>query len=363
MITLVNGSVELKDQLRDYEFRGKQLEPMGFLDFILETYETANESKEDEAGGHTEVLTDDATEVRGPGRPRSTRIAYQKEAGKPKMNCCWIVRQPGHETLPRIVGKWFSRSDNDSETEFFKASMLMLLKPWRRLHELKTDGDTFEIAFEAFMSQANEKCHRVVANVQYYYECFDGAKREREKVRSSTQVDQAESVDIGIGIDYEEVNRETVRVEIVDEDIERVLLMRTLPRERLYAQAAVGVGYDVGFFKDDEMGVICGGTARRLQADEGDKIKGWELELKAATWAQIKINGTTNTTEEPGPCVSPVGQTGVTKPGVQRQGNQKLAQSVEESHTRRHYLAILNEEQQRAHDIIEERLKDHIKSE
>jgi len=54
--------------------------------------------------------------------------------------------------------------------------MLMLLKLWRKLHELESDPETFETAFDHFMSQANEKIHRVVTNVQFYHECSDAAK-------------------------------------------------------------------------------------------------------------------------------------------------------------------------------------------
>jgi hypothetical protein len=56
--------------------------------------------------------------------------------------------------------------------------MLMLLKPWKDLNDLKSDVNTFENAYDLFYMQANEKSHRVIANVQYYFECSDGAKAE-----------------------------------------------------------------------------------------------------------------------------------------------------------------------------------------
>ncbi len=46
MLTLVDGSVELKDQLKDYKFRGEELGSMNFLEFMLDTYEVARESKD-----------------------------------------------------------------------------------------------------------------------------------------------------------------------------------------------------------------------------------------------------------------------------------------------------------------------------
>lgn len=162
MLTLVDGSVELKDQLKDYKFRGEELGSMNFLEFMLDTYEVARESREEE-NRVIETPLDEIPKSRGRGRPRSTRIPYRDGAGKDKS--CRIIRQQGHETLPRFVGKWFCRSDNDSERDLFRASMLMLLKPWRKLHELKSTTETFENAFESFMSQTNERCKRVVENV------------------------------------------------------------------------------------------------------------------------------------------------------------------------------------------------------
>jgi len=245
-LTIIDGSVELKDQLRDYKYRGEELESMNFLQFMLDTYEAAKEDKEDDMP--VEVPTDGPPTTRGPRRPLSTRIPYQDEAGKGKRSR--IKRQQGHETLPRIVGKWFCRSDNDLERDLFRASMLMLLKPWRKLHELKSITETFESAYEQFTSQADERWKRVIANVQYYYECSDGAKTDREKAQTSTQEAGTDSMAIcgvDIGSDEEEevedhCGHPTALVDITDEDLERAVTMRTPAKERLYGESAVALG-------------------------------------------------------------------------------------------------------------------------
>ncbi len=113
----MDGTIELKDQLRDYKFRGEELTTMNFLDFMLDTYEDSKH--------------------------------------------CRIRRSQGHETLSRFIGKLFCRSDNDHDRDLFRGSMLMLLKPWRNLHQLKGPTETFETAFDNFISQADEKAHRV----------------------------------------------------------------------------------------------------------------------------------------------------------------------------------------------------------
>lgn len=69
-LTIIDGSVELKDQLREYKYRGEELESMNFLQFMLDTYEAAKEDKEDDMP--VEVPTDGPPTTRGPRRPLST---------------------------------------------------------------------------------------------------------------------------------------------------------------------------------------------------------------------------------------------------------------------------------------------------
>ncbi len=371
-LTIVDGNIELKDQLRDYRFRGEELTCMNFLEFMLETYEDSKDSKDEDAGS-SNIPVDNNLGSRGPGRPRNTRIPYQEEAGKGKR--CRIKRSQGHETLPRIVGKWFCRSDNELERDLFKGSMLMLLKPWRKLNELKIPTESFEDAYKTFISQANEKTHRVVANVQYYYECSDGAKAERKK--TSSQDDQTEPDDTNKGnIDIEIDDTEeiediyeaaTVELrEITEEDIERAQIMKTQARDRLYGESAVALGYDLGFFKESDESTKPINTARKMQDDEGEKIRMWEAQLKATTREQINRYGVADITEE---LTEPRQTTNLVEPAVTTfedmpaRGEQTSAGRDAESSTERLELARLNEDQRRAHDIVEERLKEHMTSE
>ena len=365
-LTLVEGAVELKDQLRDYKYRGEELELMNFLEFMLETYEVTKESE-----AENETPGDEVPKSRGAGRPPSTRIPYQDIADKGKR--CRIIRQPGHETLPRFIGKWFCRSDNDLERDLFRASMLMLLKPWRKLHELKGIMETFESAFETFMLQTSKESQRVVANVQYYYECSDAAKADREKARIINQGDQGGQDDFDRDVVDTSIENEggygadpTIMFEeITDEDLERALKMKTNPRERLYGESAVALGYDVGFFNEEDIGVISETKARKMQADEGEQIRTWETQLKEITREQIKNFGMIRMTEEaddPGPSIALI-EPAATSPGIQCQANQTVLAHDNEGRVGRNQLAMLNREQRRAHDIIEERLKEHITGE
>ena len=256
--------------------------------------------------------------------------------------------------------------------------MLLLLKPWRNLHDLKDVAETFEDAYEHFISQADDKIHRVVTNIQYYHKCFDGAKAEREKARTNPELVNAGSdrheltIDIDDAIEVDEINTTMVsEPEITDDDIERAQVMRTNARERLHGESAVWLGYDVGFFKDTEPGARYTNAARIMEPDKGEKISAWERQLKATTCEQINWFGTLNLTEEIGmtiehsDLVEPSEMTNNIRsmePEILQQREDQTAH-VGRQCDERVELAQLNEEQRRAHDIIEEKLKEHLTSE
>ncbi|KAG1722365.1 hypothetical protein EDD22DRAFT_764812, partial [Suillus occidentalis] len=57
-----------------------------------------------------------------------------------------VIRSKGHHTLPNIVGPFFPR-DDPGHREYYCASILALLSPWRCIKELRTDLETWEEAF------------------------------------------------------------------------------------------------------------------------------------------------------------------------------------------------------------------------
>lgn len=69
IISAVNGTVELKDQLQDYKYRGEALVHMNFLQFMLDTYDS---SKEVDGNVNRPEQNDDNERTRGLGRPLST---------------------------------------------------------------------------------------------------------------------------------------------------------------------------------------------------------------------------------------------------------------------------------------------------
>ncbi|KAF8799237.1 hypothetical protein BYT27DRAFT_7264248 [Phlegmacium glaucopus] len=172
IITMVEGVIALKDQLHEYMFQGEEMVEMNFFTFILDTYDTKSDHSErdleDEHGKS-------GIERRGFGRPQNRRVAYQE--GFNRSGQTRVFRTEGHETLPQFVGSWMPRNDRPGDREIYCGSMLALLKPWTDLSDLKTDMETFEQSFHQFVSSTTKRNQDILENIQYYYECYDGAKK------------------------------------------------------------------------------------------------------------------------------------------------------------------------------------------
>jgi hypothetical protein len=69
------------------------------------------------------------------------------------------------------VGGWFpERGEDENIKAYYYAAMLAILKPWRDLGQLKSEGNTWESAFLAYMQNASQRDKDVAAGCQYYYE-------------------------------------------------------------------------------------------------------------------------------------------------------------------------------------------------
>ena len=153
-----------KSQLLDYSYRGEELADFNFFDFLVDTYEVKIDNNERDKSPSAM----DGDERRGPGRPRNTRFKYLSLHPKAK-STQRILRSLGHRNLPNFIGKWIPRSDDKTTRDFYCASMLALLKPWRDLgKDLKQPDQPWENAFDDFLDDASWKEKRVISGLQYY---------------------------------------------------------------------------------------------------------------------------------------------------------------------------------------------------
>ena len=130
MVTLEaneRGKVFPKCQFTDYTLRGDMLAKSNVIEFFVNSYEVDRQPQDE-----PNALLKGCGKRRG--RPRHERVPYFPDHPM-HMQRMRMLRIPTHNTLPNFIGRPFPRRDDPEEYEFYCASMLMLLKPWRNLAE------------------------------------------------------------------------------------------------------------------------------------------------------------------------------------------------------------------------------------
>ncbi|KAF7294296.1 ATP-dependent DNA helicase [Mycena chlorophos] len=211
------GEFVLKDQLREYQDRGSELESMNFYDYFSKTYD--GKIIEQNSTPNDEDIEDDAPV--SAGRPPSKRVPYLSGT-RPKR--CRVIRKEG-------------------TTEYYSAQMLLLIKPWRKLGDLPGTARSFEGALKAHMADAPDEQHRLLANIQYFYDCSDGARQRREE--GGDEERRHGITEAG------EILPMTAVEEPTEDDVARARRERFAARERMYGAAAVDIAMRQGIFRED----------------------------------------------------------------------------------------------------------------
>lgn len=168
--------ISSRNQADDYRLRGVELEPLGYLMCLVNTYEETVSSSERtalEKASDGDMLDE---ERKGAGRKTNLRCHYLEPHPQRGVRSR-VVRSAGHNTLPSIVGPFFPRPvlDGVGCNDEFLATMLLLLKPWREPKDVKQSEQSWQEAFDEFMASASRRERDVVAGVKYFYQCSDSA--------------------------------------------------------------------------------------------------------------------------------------------------------------------------------------------
>ena len=67
-------------------------------------------------------------------------VSYMENTGHKKR--CQIIKTDGHEMMPNFVGVWFPRNNIEELQDFYYASVLVLLQPWKDIADLKRYDET-----------------------------------------------------------------------------------------------------------------------------------------------------------------------------------------------------------------------------
>ncbi|KAF8812817.1 hypothetical protein BYT27DRAFT_7272529 [Phlegmacium glaucopus] len=287
IITMVSGVITLRDQLHEYMYRGEEMTEMNLLSFVLDTYDTKSETGDGIRGGLEEALSIGS---RTCGRSPNRRVPYRP--GFNRQGRCRVFRTDGHETLPHFVGAWPPRNDRPKDKELYCAMILTLLKPWLDLSDLKTDIESFEETFDCFVAGASKETEDIIANIQYYYECYDSAKK-RQEVRSE-DVDRTMDYEIEAGADdltSDSLVSHPEGMEVSEEDIELAYEGRGMMRERLYAEIALNIAMECGVFSEVKPDTVFLPSAEKAETEDLTMFEAWGEQLKMASRREAEGNG------------------------------------------------------------------------
>lgn len=234
-VTFADQKLHASSQIVDYVCRGRGIEDLGFLFYLLDTYEAAAPQDNEKDRPYVVPYLDH--------HPRSQHRVR-------------IIRQKGHETLPEFIGRWFPRRDVDSLKTLYHASMLLLFKPWRDVAELKGTG--FDESFKNLIETCTDRERIIMDNIQYYYDTADRVALDRQQRSVPQELDMDDdSSDGGEGIHtWENHGHNVDNDEDDDEAINWDVIAQRMgcsSAEWKMGEAAVGIGRTVGVFERDDL--------------------------------------------------------------------------------------------------------------
>ena len=262
----VKGKFLLKDQCCEYMDQGDALEHWSYLDYFLGMYDG-------------KILKE---KVSTRGWPANMQVPYHGDHTRP--GCCRVLRSSGHETMPYFPRAWFPKCDDNDENGLFQASMLALLKPWRSVHDLKHDDETFRDTFNTFLIDASPTSASIIKNVQFYHECADSAKDQYAATHNDSDPavlnmnhnDDAEEI---IPEFVEDEHSDMIQTLISDEDVENAIDQPFSACKLLNADIAIVIGQDTGMFVDKDFKLVCNRPVYPATVKDLETFDTWDISI------------------------------------------------------------------------------------
>jgi hypothetical protein len=360
------GKLHACRQVDDYAMRGFEFEEMGFLTFTVETYERRLEHGEHEMNeGNMDKL----------GRPRNESSHYLRN--HPKHSTHYrILRSKDHHFLPNIVGSWFPRRDGEESMKpYYYGSMLALLKPWRRLEELKDENEIWETAFSHFFENASRRDRDVISGCQYYYESKNIAVEEKGEKENNVEWDiinenddeqqmednfQERSMETSVGafLELSTTLLKKKQVFVNDEDVLRYEKMQRHDKEYIHGQLGVEAARIQGIFPDnDAVWEVMEECGVNIATEDVDVTLGeWRREMEQSSLLKDDpelLLPTMETTSQP---------TVIQISDLQVEIHQQKSRedSMNDDEIIAGDISFLNGDQRRAYEIVNMHLKDTI---
>jgi hypothetical protein len=119
----------------------------------------------------------------------------------------------------------------------------MLLKPWRRLEDLKLESQTWTEAFESFLDTSSTYMKRMVSSIEYFHQCRDAAK---------------ETQSVGISENNNEMDNASLITNATPPH-KPTIVLHSEPEmspqqieEDWHGRMAIEIGHLLGIFQDEE---------------------------------------------------------------------------------------------------------------
>lgn len=226
--------------------RGDALEDLSFFDFVIGTYERNRRDM--------------------PAHPRTTVHVPYRTGYKPERHR--VRRPPNHEQLPRVAGHWFPPNNEPARYEFYAACMLLLLKPWRSLDDLRSGFPDFASSLREFVAATNLRNIRIMDVIQAYHDCAREAHVQDPYAATATGVwevstggdpnsvaedDESEGPTLSEEVDRDIPGLPDPRTHLHNRPITETMIAQAAERSiqphlRLFASEAVTIGENRGLF-------------------------------------------------------------------------------------------------------------------
>ncbi|KAH9046205.1 hypothetical protein EDB84DRAFT_1629053 [Lactarius hengduanensis] len=209
--------------------------------------------------------------------PRETRVSFSRPVD-PRMPQYDVLQKQAEERIARSVqvhqcskacvrllaGRFICKR---------RAPFALAVEDWIDANEAeklfqKEESETFQHVFDDFVSSTFDETLATIANIEFYCECSEGARRHRER---NGCVDSMNQMNHG-GEDH--FNRHMTEDRITNA-IDRPFAWREL----LHADTAITIGVDCGAFSDHEYHLACPQPAHHATAYEISALPQWQHAL------------------------------------------------------------------------------------
>lgn len=223
------------DQVADYIYRGRKLECLNLWDFISQIEKVRKRKQEptdflnsinecesdlDEEKNDNENLLDEndddvMTDVLEEGHTVLSLTSDSRPTCKflndhvEQASHILRVRQPTQRAVPVLIGPALPRRNVETHAAQYSHAMLLLFKPWREVSDLRAAGESWEIAFEAFLesSECDLEIREIMNNMQLMHECKDSRDSHmKNRNREPTGFVTSDMIDASRSAQEDELN-------------------------------------------------------------------------------------------------------------------------------------------------------------